>query len=619
MAAVLEANDGAFDLGETSPCAICMGAKADLVVASCGEVRHGACRGCLRMALTQPARRHPITSGDGRMGCVAAGCAGVFELRALLDALEDAKDKGHLLKVVGDLRKKAKEADSAGAAAPRAATSASQLGSKRKQFLAACGFLAKPEIKVKPAAAVDEYLARNGVPADVLAAARDAVARGVDPAKAPCFLVEDKKENAPPVLEKSNVAGGTAHAPAFDFESAKAGEAIDAISGEQELIAVEGADLASLVLKLESTKKKQTKRAIRGKLDKTGDACGAHLEKHGWACVDGFCGVDLVTNVRAEIDALEPFYDPSEIWVGADSSVGAQVNVPSVRGDKVLWMCGAHPRAEATSDFSRSVSEKGGVEPCDGGVKKKFAEAKKGVSKLSRSQVALFPHLRDLFRAVDDFVLRVLAPKVPNLGDVSSRSDGMLAIYPGDGSRFQAHVDNTTADGRKLTVLCYLNAGAWDETHGGALRVHAASGPRDVMPRGGRLAMFFSDSMKHEVRPTFAPRTAITLWYYGAAERRAAVDRAGDDDAAETRAAVAATDDERGAARDFAHRLCAPSPDAPTPADVAKLAREAKGLPANAQKILAGMAGVPDFVLGLTRLEPADLTALRARFANMGV
>ena len=107
MAGVVEAANGAFDLDATvSPCAICMSPRGDLVVASCGNLRHGACRSCLKMALTQPARRHPIGRGDGAMGCVAAGCGGSFDLRSLLGALDDAKDKGHVLKIVADLRKK---------------------------------------------------------------------------------------------------------------------------------------------------------------------------------------------------------------------------------------------------------------------------------------------------------------------------------------------------------------------------------------------------------------------------------------------------------------------------------------------------------------------------------
>ena len=45
-----------------------------------------------------------------------------------------------------------------------------------------------------------------------------------------------------------------------------------------------------------------------------------------------------------------------------------------------------------------------------------------------------------------------------------------------DGARFQKHVDNTARDGRRLTVLVYLNEGWGYEQDGGALRVFPAAG-----------------------------------------------------------------------------------------------------------------------------------------------
>ena len=75
---------------------------------------------------------------------------------------------------------------------------------------------------------------------------------------------------------------------------------------------------------------------------------------------------------------------------------------------------------------------------------------------------------------------------------------------------------------RALTCILYLNDG-WDVgAHGGALRAYPPRGggeaPRyvDVAPVGGRLLLFDSVAVEHEVRPTYAPRMAITLWCHGA-------------------------------------------------------------------------------------------------------
>ena len=112
-------------------------------------------------------------------------------------------------------------------------------------------------------------------------------------------------------------------------------------------------------------------------------------------------------------------------------------------------------------------------------------------------------------------------------------------MYPGDGSRFARHVDNTTADGRRLTVLAYLNP-SWSPELGGALRIFTKGDVKkgggsgevtelkaiDVAPLAGRLAMFYSAEIQHEVRPTFGMRHSITLWYYDKEERQAAEETA---------------------------------------------------------------------------------------------
>lgn len=80
-----------------------------------------------------------------------------------------------------------------------------------------------------------------------------------------------------------------------------------------------------------------------------------------------------------------------------------------------------------------------------------------------------------------------MSARVAPLAGVRERTDAMFAVYPGGGACFRKHIDNTARDGRRLTVLCYLNPG-WREEDGGALRVrlplHAPSGDRG--PRGAR-------------------------------------------------------------------------------------------------------------------------------------
>lgn len=94
------------------------------------------------------------------------------------------------------------------------------------------------------------------------------------------------------------------------------------------------------------------------------------------------------------------------------------------------------------------------------------------------------------------------------------------ALYNGsvdDPSFYHRHLDcsDRQANPRRLTAILYLNPG-WDITrYGGALRTFPCDGdPRDIAPLGGRLVLFDSCEVAHEVLPAFAPRMAITLWAF---------------------------------------------------------------------------------------------------------
>lgn len=103
-------------------------------------------------------------------------------------------------------------------------------------------------------------------------------------------------------------------------------------------------------------------------------------------------------------------------------------------------------------------------------------------------------------------------PGLLNNGDVDvdgSYAANKLAVCLGDGSSYDKHFDNGGgADTRKLTALLYLNAD-WTPEMGGEFRLWADDGTGsgteecvDVEPRGGRLLVFFADSLPHAVMPS---------------------------------------------------------------------------------------------------------------------
>jgi SM-20-related protein len=96
-----------------------------------------------------------------------------------------------------------------------------------------------------------------------------------------------------------------------------------------------------------------------------------------------------------------------------------------------------------------------------------------------------------------------------------ARTDVQLARYPGGGAGYRRHRDAFPGQSnRRVTALYYLNP-AWQPEHGGLLRCHLDGGPLDVAPIADRLVCFLSERVEHEVLPAFAPRLAVTAWFYG--------------------------------------------------------------------------------------------------------
>ena len=61
--------------------------------------------------------------------------------------------------------------------------------------------------------------------------------------------------------------------------------------------------------------------------------------------------------------------------------------------------------------------------------------------------------------------------------------------------------------------MIYLNAD-WLPEQGGALRLHPEGAARvDIAPEAGRMVMFLSAEMLHEVLPTQRERLSLAGWF----------------------------------------------------------------------------------------------------------
>lgn len=95
--------------------------------------------------------------------------------------------------------------------------------------------------------------------------------------------------------------------------------------------------------------------------------------------------------------------------------------------------------------------------------------------------------------------------------------ESQFAVYhPGD--FYRRHVDSFRGTSTRLvSLVLYLNA-SWQPADGGELRLYPtddSQSPLDIEPQGGRVVVFLSEEIAHEVLPVAAPRYSIASWYRG--------------------------------------------------------------------------------------------------------
>ncbi len=90
------------------------------------------------------------------------------------------------------------------------------------------------------------------------------------------------------------------------------------------------------------------------------------------------------------------------------------------------------------------------------------------------------------------------------------------AVYP-EGTFYKRHLDTFQNDSRrKLSIVCYLNDEDWQPEYGGELTIYSDDngGEKtfDIFPVQGRIVVFESQVLEHEVKPVKRQRMSITGW-----------------------------------------------------------------------------------------------------------
>lgn len=118
------------------------------------------------------------------------------------------------------------------------------------------------------------------------------------------------------------------------------------------------------------------------------------------------------------------------------------------------------------------------------------------------------PLLQPYFRVIHQLIETLNCEAFLGLKDVESH----FAHYP-PGTHYQRHLDQFRWDSnRSISLVLYLNP-SWQASDGGALRLYPEGKEAvDLLPQWGRLVLFRSDVLEHEVLPTFRDRYSITGW-----------------------------------------------------------------------------------------------------------
>lgn len=90
------------------------------------------------------------------------------------------------------------------------------------------------------------------------------------------------------------------------------------------------------------------------------------------------------------------------------------------------------------------------------------------------------------------------------------------ALYP-EGTFYKRHLDTfQNDDRRKLSLVCYLNDQDWKPEYGGELVIYHNENGKEVekpiYPFPGRVVIFESQMLEHEVKPVKTERLSITGW-----------------------------------------------------------------------------------------------------------
>lgn len=185
-----------------------------------------------------------------------------------------------------------------------------------------------------------------------------------------------------------------------------------------------------------------------------------NLAEFGWAVADGFLGSDQTADL---LEHARRLYTRNQFKRAGVGTAHLHTVNENVRGDSVFW-----------------------IEPSD-----------------------VNPVLLPYIQAVHTLIEELNRGAFLGIKDIEMH----FACYP-EGTHYEKHIDQLKVNGKRvISSVFYLNVD-WQPGDGGELRIYDEKNTTyvDITPRAGRLVLFLSNSIYHEVRRVNKERYSITGW-----------------------------------------------------------------------------------------------------------
>lgn len=196
----------------------------------------------------------------------------------------------------------------------------------------------------------------------------------------------------------------------------------------------------------------------------TEDSFFSCLDEQGWACIDGLLPLETLQALSFECQKLwqQGLFHSAQIGKGENKTLRSDI-----RGDAICWLDSnemGHPGIQAFLTWAKTLRQQ---------LNQRYF----------------------LGLNADEF---------------------HFARYP-SGTGYQKHIDqHRGTKQRKISLVLYLNE-EWEDKAGGELVIYSPEEDnktlQHILPTFGRLVLFRSDLIPHEVLPCFQTRWSLTGWF----------------------------------------------------------------------------------------------------------